>query len=146
MIAGLLGMFCLTTHAVEFNVVQSTESYEDVVENVTDAIIGRSLNISNVLHIGEMLNRTGENFGYEKNVFRQAEIIQFCSANLAHQMVSVNPNNMVLCPFAISIYQLNNDDTTVYLAYRTPTASQDDAEIISKVQRLYKNIIQEVTE
>jgi uncharacterized protein (DUF302 family) len=146
MIAGLLGMFCLVAHATQFNAVQSTDSYEDVIENVKDAIIGRGLNITSVLSTSEMLNRTGHDLGYDKNVFRHAEIIQFCSAVIAHQLASINPNNMVFCPFAISVYQLSEDDKTVYVTYRKPEADKESAEVINKVDQLIKSIIEEATE
>lgn len=146
MITGLLGAFCLTAHATQFNVVQSDDSYADVMENVKDAIIGRGLNISNVLQAGEMLNRTGHDLGYDKNVFKHAETIEFCSASLSHQLVTINPNNMVLCPFTISVYQLSGDSETVHLTYRTPDAGKESAEVISKVEQLIKSIVQEATE
>jgi uncharacterized protein (DUF302 family) len=146
MLTSLLGIFCLAAHANQFNTVQSSEPYEDVMENVKDAIIGRGLNISNVLAAGEMLNRTGHDLGYDRNVFKHAESIEFCSANLSHQLVSINPNNMVLCPFTISVYQLSGDSETVHVTYRTPDAGKDSAEVIRKVDQLIKSIVQEATE
>lgn len=148
-ISGLLGLLCVIAHAAQttqFNSVQSTDSYEDVMENVKDAIIGRGLNISNVLPASEMLNRTGHDLGYDKNVFSHAETIEFCSANLSHQLVAINPNNMVLCPFTISVYQLSKDENTVHVTYRTPAAGQESAAVIDKVDQLIKSIIQEATE
>ena len=136
----------LTAQASQFNSVQSSDDYEDVTANVKDAIIGRGLNISNTLPAGEMLNRTGRDLGYEKNIFQYAETIEFCSATLSHQLVAINPNNMVLCPFTISVYQLNEDPTTVHVTYRTPAAGKDSAEIINKVEQLIKSIVQEATE
>ena len=143
---GLLGLFCLAAHATHFNAVQSSESYEDVLENIKDAIIGRGLNISNVLSASEMLNRTGHDLGYNKNVFKHAETVEFCSASLSHQLVSINPNNMVLCPFTISVYQLSEDSGTVHVTYRTPEAGKESAEVIDKVDQLIKSIVQEATE
>jgi len=144
--SGLLGLFCLTAHATQFVSVQSTDPYDDVMENVKDAIIGRGLNISNTLPASEMLNRTGHDLGYDKNVFSHAETIEFCSANLSHQLVSINPNNMVLCPFTISVYQLSEDDKTVHVTYRTPAAGKESAAVIDKVNQLIKSIIQEAIE
>ena len=143
---GLLGMFCLAVHATQFESVQISESYEDVLENVKDTIIGRGMNISNVLSASEMLNRTGHDLGYDKNVFKHAQTVEFCSATLSHQLVSINPNNMVLCPFTISIYQLSEDTDKVYVTYRTPEAGKESAEVIEKVDQLIKSIVQEATE
>ena len=146
MLTWLLVIFCLAANASQFDVVQSSDAYEDVMENIKDAIIGRGLNISNVLHAGEMLNRTGPDLGYDKNVFEHAETIEFCSASLSHELVSINPNNMVMCPFTISVYQLTGDTETVHITYRTPDAGEESAGVISKVTRLIKSIIEEATE
>lgn len=143
---GLLGSFCLGVHATQFSAVQSDEAYEDVVDNIKDAIIGRGLNISDVLPAGEMLNRTGHDLGYDTNVFSHAETIAFCSAALSHQLVAVTPNNIVLCPFTISVYQLSSDKDTVHVTYRTPEAGADSKVIVDKVEKLIKSIIQEATE
>ena len=143
---GLLGMFCLAAQAIQFNAVQSSDPYEDVMQNVKDAIIGRGLNISDVLSASEMLNRTGHDLGYDKNVFEHAETIAFCSAALSHQLVVINPSNMVLCPFTISVYQLSGDKDTVHVTYRTPEAGKESAEVIDKIEQLIKSIIQEATE
>jgi len=144
--AGLLCLLVPAVFATQFTAVQSSDPYEDVVANVKDAIIGRGLNISNVLPAGEMLNRTGHDLGYPDNVFTHAETIEFCSAALSHQLVSINPNNMVLCPFTISIYQLTRDDQTVYVTYRTPDAGEDTRKVIEKVNALIKGIIEEAVE
>ncbi len=144
--AGLSGLFFLTVNATQFSALQSTDPFDDVVENVKDAIIGRGLNISNVLAAGTMLNRTSHDLGYDNNVFRHAETIEFCSASLSHQLVSINPSNMVLCPFAISVYQLSGDDKTVYVTYRTPEAGKESLAVTYKVDQLIKGIIQEAVE
>ena len=143
---GLLGMFCLSAHATQFNTLQSSESYADVLENIKEAIIGRGLNISNVLSASDMLNRTGHDLGYDKNVFKHAETVEFCSAALSHQLVSINPDNMVLCPFTISVYQLSEDSDKVHVTYRTPEAGKESAEVINKVDQLIKSIVEEATE
>jgi len=144
-----INLLCLLVPAAiatQFTAMQSSDPYEDVVENVKDAIIGRGLNISNVLPAGEMLNRTGHDMGYPDNVFSHAKTIEFCSAMLSHQLVSINPNNMVLCPFTISIYQLSKDDKTVYVTYRTPDAGPETKAVIDKVTQLIKSIVAEAVE
>ncbi len=145
-ILGLLCMFCLSAHASQFNAVASDDAFEDVVDNVKDAIVGRGLNISDVLTAAEMLNRTGHDLGHETNVFSQAVTVTFCSAALSHELVAITPNNIVLCPFAISVYQLSSDSNTVHVTYRTPEAGADSKAIIGKVEQLIKSIIQEATE
>lgn len=63
-----------------------------------------------------------------------------------NQLVSINPNNMALCPFTISIYQLSKDDKAVYVTCRTPDASADTSEVIAKAEQLIKSIVEEAVE
>ena len=53
-------------------------------------------------------------------VYGNAEIIEFCSASLSRKMREADPHNIVLCPFAISIYTLLDDKNGTWVAYRKP--------------------------
>ena len=86
----------------------------------TLAIEGRGLVINYVSHIGDMLERTGADIGATRQVFAKAEIIEFCSAGLSRQMMELDPHNIVLCPFAISVYTLPGETQTTWVAYRQP--------------------------
>jgi uncharacterized protein (DUF302 family) len=67
-----------------------------------------------------MLQRTGADIGASRQVFAQAEIIEFCSASLSRKMMEADPHNIVLCPFAISIYTLPGETDATWVAYRKP--------------------------
>ena len=146
LISVLLALFCGMAQATQFNAVTTTDAFADVMANVKDAIIGRGLNISHVLHASDMLNRTGPDLGYPENIFKQAESIEFCSASLSHQLVAINPNNMVVCPFTIGVYQLEADTDKVYVTYRLPQAGEESAKVIDKVEQLIQSIVLEATE
>lgn len=129
-----------------FPLYSSDETFEDVMENVKDAIIGKGLNISNVLHASDMLNRTGPDLGFSENVFSEAQTIEFCSASLSHQLVVIDPSNMVLCPFTISVYKLEKDKDTIHLSYRKLTAGNNSSAVLEKVDTLIQEIIEEAIE
>ena len=122
------------------------EDFEYIIDNVRNAIIGRGMNIANELHASEMLNRTAPDLGIEKNVFLHAESIQFCSALISHRLVAAHPSNMVLCPFTISIYVLSDNPDTVFIAYRSPAAGEESAEILKQVEFLLDEIVMESLE
>jgi hypothetical protein len=71
-------------------------------------------------HIADMLQRTGADIGASRAVYGNAEIIEFCSASLSRKMMEADPHNIVLCPFAISIYTLPGEKNTTWVAYRKP--------------------------
>lgn len=114
---------CLTSPpaAADWAVRQATsQPFADVREALTLAIENRGLVINYTSHIADMLARTGADIGAGKQVFGQAEIIEFCSAKLSRQMMEADPHTIVLCPFAIAIYTLPGADGQTWIAWRRP--------------------------
>ncbi|PKO90098.1 MAG: hypothetical protein CVU18_01945 [Betaproteobacteria bacterium HGW-Betaproteobacteria-12] len=103
---------------------QVREKFATPFADARDAIVmgieSRGLVINYTSHIGEMLQRTGADLGASKRIFVQAEIVEFCSAKLSRQMMEADPHNIVLCPFAISIYTLPGEPGVTWVAYRRP--------------------------
>lgn len=95
-------------------------SFDDAKEAVVMAIENRGLVINYTSHIADMLARTGADIGATRQIFAKAEIIEFCSAKLSRKMMELDPHNIVLCPFAISIYTLPGEKNTTWVAYRLP--------------------------
>ena len=122
----LLMLFALllgstAAQAEDFQVRQKlATSFADARDAIVMAIENRGLVINYTSHIGEMLARTGADIGAAKQIFQQAEIIEFCSAKLSRQMMEADPHNIVLCPFAISIYTLPGEKNVTWVAYRKP--------------------------
>jgi hypothetical protein len=93
-----------------------------------------------------MLHRTGADVGFPKPVFGQAETVQFCSALVAHRMVAADPRNVVVCPFAISVYTLAQEPKKVYVAYRNPALVGADSKLTESVREFLDGIAREATE
>ena len=99
---------------------QLNGNFSDVRDAITMSIENRGLVVNYVSHIADLLQRTGNGIGASKTIFEQAEIIEFCSASLSRRMMEADPHNIVLCPFAITIYSLPGEPGTVWIAYRRP--------------------------
>jgi uncharacterized protein (DUF302 family) len=95
-------------------------SFEDAKDAITLAIESKGLVINYTAHIANMLDRTGADLGTSRRVYEKAEVIEFCSAKLSRQMMEADPHNIVLCPFAISIYSLPGEPNTTWVSYRKP--------------------------
>ena len=107
--------------ATDWTVRQRTaQPFADVREALTLAIENRGLVINYTSHIADMLARTGADIGASKQVFGQAQIIEFCSAKLSRQMMEADPHNIVLCPFTIAIYSLPGQTQESWVGYRRP--------------------------
>jgi uncharacterized protein (DUF302 family) len=99
---------------------KTAASFADTREAIALAIENRGLVVNFTSHIADMLDRTGADIGAAKKIFEQAEIIEFCSAGLSRKMMEADPHNIVLCPFAISVYTLPGDPGGTWVAYRKP--------------------------
>lgn len=84
-------------------------------EALYEAIEGEGLVVGNALPFSQMLERTGQ-----ANPYREAEIVQFCSASLARQMVGEDAGQIVFCPLAIAFYVTTANPSVVVMAYRAP--------------------------
>nr|MBL8411010.1 DUF302 domain-containing protein [Dechloromonas sp.] len=98
-------------------------SFADTREAIVMAIENRGLVINYTSHIADMLQRTGADIGASRQIYDQAEIIEFCSAKLSRRMMEADPHHIVLCPFAISIYSLPGDKGGTWVSYRKPQGS-----------------------
>jgi uncharacterized protein (DUF302 family) len=120
--------------------------FSEVFSGLKDVIIGKGINIAHTLGSSDMLNKTAPVFGIKKNVFINAEIVEFCSAKISHELVAIDPRNIVLCPFTISAYVLTDDPENVHLTYRIPTANKGSKKVVGKIVQLVKDIINEATD
>jgi uncharacterized protein (DUF302 family) len=122
--------------------------FEEVRDAVKLSIENKGINIAHTLPAGEMLNGTAKDFGIDRNVFLHAETVEFCSARISHQLAQANHENIVLCPFTISIYVLTNDPGHVYLSYRRPFALDNEKSqaAVNEVVQLMESVISEASE
>jgi uncharacterized protein (DUF302 family) len=97
-----------------------TGNFADARDAIVMAIENRGLVINYTSHIADMLQRTGADIGATRQIFEQAEIIEFCSAGLSRKMMEMDPHNIVFCPFSISIYTLPGEKNTTWVSYRQP--------------------------
>jgi uncharacterized protein (DUF302 family) len=120
----LLGAILTTAvQAADHLAVMSKQGkFEDVRDDLVMAIENRGLKINHTNHIADMLARTGEAVGDTRQVYVQAEQVEFCKADLSREMMLADPTNIVFCPYIISIYTVPNAKGKVFMSYRKPLA------------------------
>ncbi len=118
-------------------------SFDDVRDDVEMAITDRGMVVNSVSHVGEMLERTGRDLGTAKQIFIKAEVLEFCSAVVSRKMMEADPDNIVFCPYAISVYVLPERPGEVRVAYRKPqiTGSPDSQRALKVVDDLLAGIV-----
>jgi uncharacterized protein (DUF302 family) len=120
-------------------------SFEDVRDAVDMAITGRGMVVNNVSHVGEMLERTGKDLGETRQIFLKAEVLEFCSAVVSRKMMEADPDNIVFCPYVISVYVVPEKPDEVRIAYRKPqiVGSSASQKALKAVDELLSGIVKD---
>lgn len=105
-----------------------TGAYDDVAENLKDAIIKRGYVIDYVGQFNAMLERTAADTGTitaggNKSPYRHAQYMQFCPSKLTHEAVNASPFAIANCPIALFVYETNAEPGKVHVGYRLPVES-----------------------
>lgn len=107
-------------------------SFDDATFAVENAIIGKGLVIDYVSHTGEMLSRTAADVGSTQELFVEADIFLFCSAQISREVMEVDLMNIAHCPYGVFVTERAGE---VAVGYRT----YPDGEM-QKVQALLDEI------
>ncbi len=137
----------VTTFAAEDPIVSTSVSgnYHDVANSIRAAILGKGIHIAHELSASDMLNRTGSAYGYNNNTYTDARIFEFCSASISQKLARQNPDNIVLCPFIISVYTLVDEPDSVHITYKKPVGRAGSEEIVKEVIELISSIIEDAS-
>ena len=101
----------VTTHEVE-------GAFADVAADLEDAIVNRGYLIDYRGHIGDMLKRTASDVGSEKQLYRDAQFVQFCSAVVSRRAMEADIGNIAFCPYILFVYEAESDPGTVVVGFR----------------------------
>jgi len=103
--------------------------YENVREDLINAVTSRGLVIDHNSHVAKMLDRTGKDLGTTKKIFGddQGQTFSFCSSVISRKTMEADPHNILFCPYTIALYTTLAEPKKVYLAYRRPQRADDSA-------------------
>ena len=126
-------------------VFTKTGSFDYVREAVEMAITDRGMVVNNVSHVGEMLERTGKDLGETRKIFLKADVLEFCSAVVSRKMMEPDPDNIVFCPYTISVYVVPEKPDEVRVAFRKPqlVGSPDSLKALKAVDDLLSGIVKD---
>ena len=98
-------------------------AFEDVLQDVEDAIIGQGLKITYRADVAGMLARTGKDLGFAP-VLKGGQVLQFCSARLSYEAMKADAANIAFCPYGVFVVQGVGQENTVTVGYRKLPARQ----------------------
>lgn len=123
LMCALLALPCGLARAAEAVVTVEIEEsdFQSAHEALVEAIEAEGMVVGAVLPFGDMLERTARQARErESGPYRRAELVQFCSAGLAHDMVREDAAQIVFCPLSIALYVPAANPSRVVMAYRVP--------------------------
>jgi uncharacterized protein (DUF302 family) len=130
-----------------YAVYESESGFEDVMDALKLAIQEQGMYINNVMHMNEMLERTGKDLGMDVPIYGQADSIEFCSALLSRRMSSEMPARIVNCPFIIAVYTLPGESETTYVAHRRiPAAEIESSAVMRDVAQMLETVASSAAE
>lgn len=107
----------------------TTESFDDVIFGLENAVIGRGLVIDHTNYVGDMLERTREDVGSDVVLFANAQVVSFCSATTSREVMEADPMNLVWCPYGIFAAQLPDTPGEVIVGFHDyPDGAMDAVE------------------
>lgn len=116
--AGLAAM--PATAAETITSYETDAPFDEVRQDLTDAIVNRGYVIDYEAFVGEMLARTGGDVGAEKTLFQDgnANVMQFCSAVLSRKAIEADIMNLSFCPYGVFVYENAETAGTVTVGFR----------------------------
>jgi uncharacterized protein (DUF302 family) len=122
-------------------------SFEDVYFDLKNSIVNEGLVIDTVLHVSDMLNRTGKDVGSTKPVYLHGQTLGFCSATLSRAAMEADPENMAFCPYSIFIYEAADTPNVITVGYRKLMggSSPDSQDALRAVNKLLDIIVKGVS-
>ncbi|MGB3391803.1 MAG: DUF302 domain-containing protein [Pseudaminobacter sp.] len=116
---GLAAMVALPAFARDDVTKYTSQApFADVAADLADAIVNRGYKIDYHGFIGEMLQRTAEDVGASTQLYRNAEIFQFCSAVVSRAVMEENIENIAFCPYVLFVYEAEAEAGTVNVGFR----------------------------
>jgi uncharacterized protein (DUF302 family) len=98
--------------------------FEDVRDDLKNAIESKGLVIDYQSHINTMIERTGKDVGSSRKLYVDAQAFVFCSAAFSRKAMEADPANVAMCPYAITVYTTIQQPDRTHVAYR-PTWRPD---------------------
>ncbi|MEQ8294866.1 MAG: DUF302 domain-containing protein [Nitratireductor sp.] len=104
--------------ADDVTVYETDTPFADVAFDLGDAIVNRGYVVDYRGFIGEMLQRTAEDVGAQKALYKNAEFFQFCSAVISRRAMEEDIANIAYCPYVVFAYETESEPGTVRVGFR----------------------------
>ena len=128
-------------------VYETRGKYDDVLEDLRQAIISRGMVIGAASHVAEMLERTGKDLGNGKPIYGAGEVLLFCSAVLSRKAMENDTRNIIFCPYGVAVWTEVGVPGKVFVGFRRadPRGSPTAVATLKEIEKLLDDIAREAT-
>ena len=114
-------------------ITATDQTFEEAAESLQDAIVNRGFKVDYHGFISGMLDRTAEDVGATKRVYKGAEIFTFCSAVVSRSVMEHDAADIAYCPYVLFVYEKEDSDEGVKIGFRHLPAggARDQVNVIS---------------
>lgn len=119
--------------------------YDQVRQDLADAIINRGYVIDYNAKIGDMLSRTASDVGGTVELYGNAETLQFCSAVLSRKAMEADRLNIAYCPYTLFVFEAAGEEGAVTVGFRHlgEGASGESGATLQEINALLDEIARE---
>lgn len=130
--------FTISAHADDKSVTPPVTwevegEFEDIQFAVENAIINAGLVIDGHNFVGDMLARTKEDVGGDKDLFTHAEVMTFCSAQVSREIMERDPMNLQFCPYGIFVAGQSDTPGKITVGHQDHQAIPELQELLGKI-------------
>ena len=120
-------------------------SYEDALFDLGEALTNKGLVIDNRAKVANMLNRTAKDVGAKRTVYKNGEVLEFCSAILSRRVMEADPLNMAFCPYSMFVYETTAKPGFVTIGYHILDGATNEAskKALGAVNKLMDDMVRE---
>lgn len=131
----------------EITAYETESGFDEARQDLEDSIVNRGYVIDYNARIGEMLERTGGDVGATRQIYSNAETMQFCSAVLSRKAMEADPNNIAYCPYALFVYAKADEPGTSVVGFRrlNETGSESSKAALKEINAVLDEIAREAS-
>jgi len=120
-------------------------SYEDAVFDLGEALTNKGLVIDHTANVANMLNRTAKDVGATKTVYKNGQVLEFCSTKLSRAAMEADALNMAFCPYSMFVYETTANPGKITVGYKILSGAQSPAskKALNDVNNLMEEMVRE---
>jgi uncharacterized protein (DUF302 family) len=147
MLAAMLCFFS-TAQASQISEIKVEAEFDSVLQDLSDAIINRGYKIDYQAFVGDMLKRTAADIEGSHPIYKDAQLLQFCSAVLSRKAMQANPANLAFCPYILFVYERVDEVGQVRVGFRRldEVGSEASKKALAAVNSVLQKMIEEAAD